>query len=467
MREKKKTSFLSPFILSVVMIILIYFRMNFAFFPLLGVLFFIFLLRRDWALSMMMLTLFFEADPFSLFLGGVKVRVSQTISIIALIALVFVILIGKARIRKTPIDFALWSYVVINFIAVLGAVSSQRSIKISFLLLSLVLFFYVVIQLGNERNSFGTAFWFLLVGGFAEVCYGLYQVLAGILNGYFNIKFPIGYLGMVHAEVINSPWGRPYGTFVEPDWYGAICSFYALLFIGLYFSKNKEKRTFYFFGVLVSLLGLLFSFVRAAWIGFLVGLFFMAAFGHRVNSSRLRLRSYAKQLTLGISLILCLILISPAFFNIMKARIKTTGGTGLLKTNVRFIQMTNSFKAFLEHPILGSGPGSFTVNKLTSHFSLEKQYDPSLLTTVLEDTGILGFMIFILLIGKFFAFNLKMIPRLPEEYQVLDFSLTGGLLGLFVSYFYTHGFWIPFTWAFMGMTLCAIELGLKENDSRS
>jgi len=142
--------------------------------------------------------------------------------------------------------------------------------------------------------------------------------------------------------------------------------------------------------------------------------------------------------------------------------------------------MIHAFNLFLNHPIIGNGPGSFAIQGiwgaseeyykskvLAGELSLERRYDPSLLTTVLEDTGIIGIILFLLISLSFLKYNLKVISLISNRYQIISLGLFVGISALFISYVFSHGLWIPFTWVFLGFNICSLRLGLIENKRKN
>ncbi len=436
---------------------------------------FVFLVKKDWLIYAIIAPLFLEADFFSFHFFGARIRIIQIIEIVALICLIVRVTMSVSKLKKTPIDAPLCGYILINFAAIINAPSIIRSLKIAVLLLSLALLYYIIVNLIDSKELFKKAFNLLLYIGLAEIIYGLYQVVAGMFNYYLGIGLPVGHRGIMHAGFINSPWGRPYGTFVEPDWYGAISMFFSLLFISLYFSRLREKKKFYLFGMVISILGMFLSFVRASWIGFLGGIFVLLLLKHKVKLSRINVINFSKFLLCLVVSFLILIILIPATIDIFGTRVALTGVAGVGATNVRFVQMRHSINLFLNSPILGNGPGCFSVLGIWGHneeyynqlvreglISIESRYDPSIVTTVLADTGILGAFFFIILLFSFFKYNLLTIPKIGGFYQVVSFSLLGGIVGLFISYIFTQGFWLPLTWVFLGFNISAIKIGVLE-----
>lgn len=448
-----------------------------------GIVFLVLLVKRKWLLYAIIFILFLEGYFFSFYFFGARIRSIQVLEVIGIFCLLLWLLIDKIRLKKTPIDLWLWSYIGINFIAIVNAIWFARSIKIAVLLLSLGMLYYLLYNLITTTRVFDKAFRLLLYVGLGEIIYGLYQVFAGIFNYYLGLNLPIGHLGTVHREFIGSPWGRPYGTFVEPDWYGAICMFYALLFICLYYSKLKEKKKFYFIGMILSIIGLFFSFVRAAWVGFVIASVVLLFFKYKSSALKLNLALYIRNI-----FIFCMVLFLSVFLysplrNILRERFYPVySGARFSLENVRVQQMKTSFKAFLRHPLIGNGPGSAAFNYLVEDYgekyaknivkdtvSLKGKegFDPSIITTVMEDTGIIGLILLLTLIGKIVFYNLKIIPLIDNKYSIIALGLFSGLVGLFISYNFSTGFWISFTWVFLAFNMVALRIGTLDGFKNS
>jgi hypothetical protein len=157
-------------------------------------LFFIsFLFKKRLIAYAIILSLFFEGNMFSFYFYGIRVRLVQIIEIIGIIIFLILLSLNKVRLKKTPVDFSLISYVAINFIAVINSLSLKRGLKIAFLLLSLALLYYLIANLLAQKIIFEKAFNLLLVAGLLIILFGLYQVLAGALNYYLNTNLPIGH----------------------------------------------------------------------------------------------------------------------------------------------------------------------------------------------------------------------------------------------------------------------------------
>jgi len=425
---------------------------------------------RMFIVNLFLLSLFFEGNAYSFYLFGARIRISQLITVLGILYFALGLFVGKGKmkIKKTPIDVLVLMYIGINFLAVSQAVFMARSFKITLLILSLYLIYFLLVNFITTKQRFDKAFRMLLWVGMIEISYGIYQVIAGVINVVFNLHLPIGYMGMVHADYIGAIWGRPYGTFVEPVWYGAVCMFYLLVFITLYYSKIIFNRKFYFWGMLLSLFGLFVSFVRAAWLGFFAGLIVLLYLKYKSRILRFNYYILIRNAAILISLVLLVCLCIEPIRTVLINRIVPGDTTSRFDlNNIRLVAMKTSIKAFLRNPIIGNGPGSSAVSGIIESGQIfdpakveQGAYNGNIVLTVLEDTGIIGVFVFILLILKIVSINLKRIPRIEDSISVIAIATFSGLCGLFVSYMFSHGFWIPFTWVFLAFNMIALRIGL-------
>lgn len=437
------------------------------------------LTKKEWIVYAIIITLFLEANVYSFYLFGARIRISQVLLCMGLLLLVLRIFMRSFTLIKVPLDGILWTYMFVNTLSIVNAPSMQRGIKIAILLLSLILLYCLVLNIVKEKKIFDRVFNLLIFVGLVEIVYGLYQVFAGMSNIYLKTNLYIGYAGIAHASFINSPWGRPYGTFVEPDWYGAICMFYALLFLVLYYSKIEENKNVYLFGLIVSTVGLLLSFVRANWIGFFVGIAILLFCKKKIKLLKFNIFTFIKMVFVLVVFTYICTIISPSFCNIIQKRFSNNpySESGFSLKNVRAQQMIRSMQVFFNSPVIGNGPGSFSYlgiwgdseayynqqvaeNKL----SIESKCDPSIITTVLTDTGIMGFIVFLLLCLKYWQYNIKKIPLIKNKYQVYAFAFFVGNVALFSSFIFNNGFWIPFTWVFLALNIVVLRIGIMENN---
>jgi len=359
-------------------------------------------------------------------------------------------------------------YIGINFLALKNSTSLSRGLKISILLLGLALLYYVVINCVTSKRIFLRAFNLMLFIGLTEISYGLYQVIAGMSNMYLGTGLPIGHSGIMQQAYLNSPWGRPYGTFVEPDWYGAIAAFYTLFFLILYSSHPHKKKNLYLGGMILSLIGLFFSFVRASWVAVLVALVIMVLSRNIMRLKNVKFDVLYKLSFLSLFMVVLFLSFSPSLSSIIRERL-----TVKLDPSTRFVlprlaTTKYAIKSFLKNPIIGNGPGNPIIEEGSDEYDemveeglslfTNREYTYSIVVNLLNDTGVIGLIVFILFLAKYVRFNIKNIPTVDPDFQIINFALFGGVLTLFISYLATNGLWIPFTWAFLALSVAGIKV---------
>ena len=319
---------------------------------------------------------------------------------------------GMTRFRKVPLLVPLLVYLGCNVLSALFSPVPQQSAKIVLLLTSVVAVYVVsYLLIRDDPAAWPSLFRFFIIVGLIEVGYGLYQVAAGYANARFGLALPIGALGLVHSDYLGTVFGRPYGTLPEPDTYGAVCAFYALWLGLMWLTASVPRHGRWASHVLAaaSLGGLLIGIVRAVWFGFLVGLlwpFGLRLIGRMRGIRVLRMGAVA----LGLLLVGAGVwFLSPTARAILERRFTDMSAPeqALSLENARFVQMAMSFRLFRERPILGNGPGSFTAlgtvgahedYHISTGTDLSRMYDPSILTTVLNDTGLVGAAAFLFLV---------------------------------------------------------------------
>ena len=81
----------------------------------------------------------------------------------------------------------------------------------------------------------------------------------------------------------------------------------------------------------------------------------------------------------------------------------------------------------------------------------------------MNDTGVVGTIVFLLFIWAFFRYVIKAYKLDPGDLSAkysLAFSV--GVFGLLISYLTTNGLWLPFSWIFFGFTLVFSVVAVKK-----
>ena len=311
-----------------------------------------------------------------------------------------------------------------------------------------IFLYFCFLILSRERN-FSLLYNILLLVGFLQLVSGLFQVIFGILT-VENI-IDLGYYTQ-HLDLVK--YGRPFGSLVEPDFFGAIATFFAFIFVGEYI--NRKKYIYYFAGFFFFLI-LFYSAVRASIIGFFVSLIFILfLLKDKIKVSRVD----------GIIAIYSCILLVPVFYSTIQRfgyllRLDFWS-EGFM--NPRLLQMGVSFSQFLENPIFGNGLNAYRFLEDSYSDLIEdwmpdwviSGYDPSIITSLLNDTGLVGFSLFASFIFFYFKYLLS-------QYNIKNIFSIAAILSLLISYIFTNGLPFTFTWVLLAM----IELKTKFTNESS
>jgi len=426
-------------------------------------------LIAPWLLAYPIVVLaFFEGIEFRLVVQGISLRPLQIVELVALpIAVLYTLAGPRGQRTRTAIDGLLILYLGANCLSLTTALFLERSLQITILLSSLIALYFVITRLVSSKEVFENVLKCFVAAGVAESLYGLYQLLAQVLNVHFRFGLPIGVKGVTHIAELGWEYGRSYGTFVEPDWFGASSMFFSLFFVAMWLSGPKNRRRKYALGAAICLSALLLSMVRATWLGFIAGFVFMilpSPFRHR---SRILFFKALAVVAIGFVISATVMAFSAPLREVVARRFTSTGHGAFSPENIRFQDMKVSFGTFLQRPILGNGAGNFSKQpeydpRIPPQEGIERRFDPSIITTVLSDTGIVGFTVFMLLAGKFYRYHSRCAAKMSSaRYRAISLGLFGGVVGLFVSYVFTQGLWMPLTWVCLSLSVVSDRIGIS------
>jgi len=303
--------------------------------------------------------------------------------------------------------------------------------------ISIGVFLYFSFIILSKKHDLNILYQVLLLVGLFQLLLGFLQVIFGVLTveNIINLEPYVQHLDLVH-------YGRPFGSLVEPDFFGTIATFFTFIFIGEYLTTRKD--IYYFIGLLFVFL-LFYSGVRASILGFLVSLIavvFLLKDKIKINRIDSIISIYA------------MILLIPIFYSTIQRfayffRLDFWS-EGFM--NPRMLQTGVSFSQFLENPMFGNGLNAYRFLGETYAGAIESWmpdwvisgYDPSILTSLLNDTGLIGFGLFAMFIFYYFK-NLLIIKSFRNVF------IFGAILSLFVSYIFTNGLPFTFTWILLAM----------------
>ena len=416
-------------------------------------------------LGLLVPALFLEADIFDFDLPFGRFRTYHFLIAILFARLLWDLLRQKITWRKTALDWPLGLYLGINAVALYFAPDRGIALKILGLLVSLSMLYWVITNFVRTREAFHRLVRILLNSSVIVALIGLAQVGIEWLNQKFDLALWHG--PVMHSDIL--PYGRPYGTFVEPDWFGAFILVALLVAAALFLSRTYRLRQ-----VKTLLLVLLFTVVtvlaavRGAWLGLLIGIAALFVI------DRVRRRDFnwgialPAVIGLGVAIIITALVVPDVLASLMD-RIGSLFRWSAIAADPRFVTMQSGWDIWLQSPWIGFGPGAFkTLGVVPFQSDLQalilgyEAFQTNAFLTVLIDTGLIGLSVTLLVAVQF----VRTVGRGLRHASAIEYPVLVGLvaaaLGLFVSYQVTAGLWLGLPWFLMAVIVAGANLVAPE-----
>jgi hypothetical protein len=401
-------------------------------------------------LTLLIPSLFLEADIFSLDLSFGRFRLYHVLVALLFVRLMWDIARGKMSWRKTLLDWPLVAYLAINVATIALAPDKLIAVKISGLLVLLSMLYWVIIHYVKTQHDF-LRMTKLFIGSSAVVALiGLYQVAAVWLEQRFDIGLWHG--AVIHSDII--PFGRPYATFVEPDWLGAYMMAALVVTGTLLLSRAFAKRHLELLG-LSGLFGVVtvLAAVRASWLGFVVAAVGLVWLNRRYYR-QLNLRIVVPALVSIVVVVALAAIFFPDTTSAVANRLLTLTKFSTITNEPRFLIMQDGINVWLTSWLVGHGPGAYTILGTVPFVSPMQAlilglapFQTNAILTTLIDTGVLGLVSAFWLLSRFGRTVARgLFLQTDRRISAVLLALSAALMGLAVTYQVTTGLWLGLTW---------------------
>ena len=406
--------------------------------------------------------LFLEHDVFSLELPFGRLRAYHLLIALLAARLVFDFLKGTLKWRRTALDLPFLIFLGINAVAIIWSPDQAVALKIFGLECLLALLYWVVVNYVRSAEQVQQILrWFL--GSAAVVALiGILQIIAVWLASAFDVALWQG--PIIHSDIL--PFGRPYGTFVEPDWYGALAMVALLVSVAFVLSKKYAQQQLKYLGLAVLFaVALILSVVRGAWLGAGIGLVVLLIINRRRQLLNARLL-----LPVSIGLVLGMVgfaIFSPEVVGAVVSRLFSLGSLQTIINEPRFLVVQEGLGIWLSSPLsiwLGQGPGTFNVLGSIPFVPPIQQivqglvpFQTNAVVNILLDTGLAGLIVIFWIILRLVNTVRAGLRNLSDDLVVTLMGLTAALAGLVITYQVTTGMWLALSWFVLGLTIaCAL-----------
>ncbi|MFZ6015887.1 MAG: O-antigen ligase family protein [Patescibacteria group bacterium] len=218
-------------------------------------------------------------------------------------------------------------------------------------------------------------------------------------------------------------------------------------------SKKIKTQYFLYGATLFQLLAALLTFARTAWIVFAFQIAFLL-----LTVWRPLIKKY---LTLIIGAII--IMLPLAVYQIQFSFSPTAQSSN----STRWMLTDIAIQAFLEHPIIGGGAGTYIWRVgNASVFVLEFGYPldaHGFIQKLMAETGAFGVLSYLIVIASGIYLSYKILPRLNEREQKICCLLSASAAGAVIYQLANTTYWTAHLWLPMGILFAALKIYSDKN----
>lgn len=368
------------------------------------------------------------------------------------------------RKKMKPCMRPLWAVVgVFFFIAFMSVLWSQDK-GISWYMIArlaeVIGLFWLVQRIDFSWPGVGGA---LASAGVVQAVLGIYQFFTQevIANKWLGLAAHVpGQLGDAVIATVDGRYLRAYGAFPHPNVLGGFLVVALLVLIGFMFTlyTNHQANIWKILLTVISLIvvsyGLILTFSRSAWVAF--GLAFAAMFGACIwHRHQYRLRILVQVTGWLIILALVTVALVP---DIWVTRLSADARLEQQSIEQRADYYVQARTMITDHLFQGVGLGDYTGGLYDRNTTLNAwDYQPvhNIYVLAIAETGIMGGLLFALIVIEFFRMSMRQLDRKFAQYNwlitwsTIFFALI--IIGLFDHYLWTLASGMFVFWLALGL----------------
>jgi len=357
---------------------------------------------------------------------------------------------GGRRAACIPLLAPLLAYWGTNLLSTLAAGGDvARGLSLDVITLDLIVLYVALVgSLSSPERLIGAVRLWL---GVAAV-----EAVVGALAFALYLGRHAAVPGMQLEPVTGAP--MVYGTLYEADIFGSYMSAAFLIALALATDETVRHKTPLYIVCALGALGLLLSGARSAWGATVLGAVLLLALlrlGRGGRRTRLALRFtgglVAVAVVVGVGLAFAPSSVTHALWARAQGLLNFGSGSGYGRVLLYKVALAE----WRAHPLLGTGPGSFSY-RLPGDTAPGPAWLPNLTLQVLHDTGVLGLLAMLWLCAAFYVTTVRALWRAPAG---LLRTVLGGLIAaitaLLIAFQLTPGFTLGYSWALLALGVAA------------
>jgi O-antigen ligase len=356
---------------------------------------------------------------------------------------------GRGRLQLNRLDYWILFFVGANFLSsAFGSSDPASTLRWAVQNCLAVLFYFLIRVLVQDSKLLGRAFDIWLVVAVAESVYGIFSYAS---HQVFGTTF-----GVMVGQYLNDV-AAPFGSMYEANLFGAYAASTAVACLSLYLFAGHRLR--YLICFLVTGIAAFISFSRAGLVALLLVGGYLFSKSHR-NSAE---KASRKFVAVGALVLLFLVLFSGPLGQIVRERFANLFYEGLTEETAisRVIVMQEALQEIPGHLLIGRGTASFNLtfdwNRFIPSWASDKTWIGNAPLRILHDTGLLGLAS---IVGFFVTAWIKIRHRLkiPSPKDCLVVALWAGIMIYAISFQFTDGTILAFTWVQLGLLASAVSI---------
>lgn len=382
----------------------------------------------------------------------------------------------KTKLTSSTLNFPILSFISICILSLIWSDSFFVSLKeLPLFLAGPLLYFVITNNISNERQINRILNLLLIVGSLFGI-YGIFQ--------YNGIDFSFWIRNIGRQQV--------FGLFGNVNFFAEYLIVPLPIAVSLFFTtQNKLKKILLLIGIIVMGASLTATFTRGSYLGFGVSLIFMS-FLFLIFQGK----NFIKKNRKIFIIILTVVIIITFLFIIPTPLNKSGTAIEKIKSRISISQLSQSssikrriatwkFTILMikDHPLLGSGIGTYKYNTLKYQAEFFKQGENRSLyphgfadkahneyLQLWAEIGIVGLGIFIWLIISYFSCGIKILRKIKDEYkQGIIIGLMGSVVAVLIDGLFGFPLHLPATvilfWLVLALTIATIKIGADAEEN--
>lgn len=325
------------------------------------------------------------------------------------------------------------------------SISMAESIKIAMLMISFVIFYFVIINVVTTKKQLLSILNVLVIVATLTAVYGIYQYM----NGDVYSK------AWLDGEMFEEIKMRVYSTLENPNVYGEYLLFIIPIIAALFWTqKGWKKKLFYLVCLGLTGIALVLTFSRGCYLGIIFAIFILA------------ITIDKRFVLLGILFLLLSPFILP---KTIINRFMSIGNMADSSTSYRVYIWMGTLAMLKDFWLSGVGMGitSFnTIYPIYSYNNIVAPHSHNLYLQVIVEYGIVGFIV---MCGVMYNYFKELFISMKTKKDILTGGLMAGMFGFLLQSMTDHTWYnyrvFMMFWVIIGLSIVSSKMNIREKEN--